>query len=189
MKIQCDCGEFQAEISDGWKSSPGRLVCYCDDCQAFVNQIGRQDVLDEHGGTEVIPVYPSDITVLSGLDKLCHTVLSKKGPKRISTLCCNSPILNTRAKFPWAGIFNTALLAADKNSVGKFGKIKARIMGAFATSTPPYKVSNKIAPRDMLVVMPFILKGKIFGKHKQSPFFKEDGYSPVSVLRAESPDS
>jgi hypothetical protein len=184
VKFQCDCGAFTADTGEGWKSSPGRLVCYCDDCQEFAQQIGRADVLDEFGGSEIIPVYPNQITITSGVDKLCHTALSNKGPIRISTTCCNSPILNTRANFPWAGVFNTAFVSADSNALEKFGNIKARIMGKFAKPSAPYKISEKISLRDMLVVMPFIVKGKITGKHKGSAFFEEDGETPVSTPRA-----
>ena len=179
MHIQCDCGKFKADVGETWKKSPGRLVCYCDDCQEFVSKLNRGGILDEFGGTETIPLYPNDIKVLSGLEQLRYIQLTDDGPIRISTICCDSPILNTRAKFPWAGVFNTALLAADENATSKLGNVKIRIMGQYALSPPPFKVSKKIKPKDMLAVMPFIIKGKLTGKHKTSAFFQEDRVTPA----------
>lgn len=181
MKIQCDCGSFQAELVDAPKSSPGRLVCYCDDCQKFANDLGRTDVLDEFGGTQVVPAYPSEVSFLVGESNLCYSRVTRNGLYRYSTSCCNSPIANTRPNFPWAGIFHSAYTAADPNALAKFGEIRGRIMGKFAKSDPDFEISDKISLRDMLTVLPFVVKGKLFGKHKHSPFFETDGTTPIGV--------
>jgi hypothetical protein len=59
MKIQCECGAFSATLNAFPKATPGRLVCYCDDCQSYLHHLGRADLLDANGGTEVIPAYPA----------------------------------------------------------------------------------------------------------------------------------
>jgi hypothetical protein len=56
-------------------------------------------------------------------------------------------------------------------------------MGKYAKGTPDFKISYKIGKRDMLTVLPFILKGKLFGKHKGSPFFEGDGTTPIGRER------
>jgi len=43
----------------------------------------------------------------------------------------------------------------------------------------PFKISNKISFADMLVVMPFIIKGKLLKMHKQSDFFNSDDVTPI----------
>ncbi|SEW07965.1 hypothetical protein SAMN05444851_1273 [Aliiroseovarius sediminilitoris] len=183
MKIQCDCGSFQAELANSPKNSPGRLVCYCDDCQAFAEMLERTDVLDEFGGTEVVPAYPSDITFIKGESNLCYSQVTQNGLYRFSTTCCNSPIVNTRPNFPWAGIFHSAYTAADTQALKKFGEIRGRIRGTYAKGNPDFKVSDKIGARDMLTVLPFVVKGKLFGKHKGSPFFENDGATPIGLKR------
>lgn len=180
MKIQCDCGNFQAELANSPKSSPGRLVCYCDDCQAFAETLERTDVLDEFGGTQVVPAYPNDITFVKGMSNLCYSQVTENGLYRYSTTCCNSPIANLRPNFPWAGIFHSAYTAADTKALNRFGVIRGRIMGKYAKAKPDFKVSDKMGMRDMLTVLPFILKGKLFGKHKGSPFFESDNITPVA---------
>ncbi len=177
MKISCDCGAFVAKLKDFPRNTPGRLVCYCDDCQAYAKKIQRTDVLDEYGGTEVIPVYPKEIEVIQGLDMLKCYRLSSKGVYRWATSCCNSPILNSKPGFPWAGIFNTAY--KDPAALSALGDVKARIYGKYALDGVPFKISEKIAFRDMLVVIPFIIKGKILGMDKKSPFFCSDNMTPI----------
>ncbi len=183
MKIQCDCGNFQAELANSPKNSPGRLMCYCDDCQAFAETLKRTDILDEFGGTQLVPAYPSDITFIKGANHLCYSQVTQDGLHRFSTDCCNSPIANTRANFPWAGIFHSAYTAADTKALSKFGDIRARIMGKYAKGKPDFKISDKLGLRDMVAVLPFILKGKLFGKHKGSPFFEPDGLTPIAPKR------
>ncbi len=177
MKISCDCGAFIAELTAFPKHTPGRLVCYCDDCQAYVKKIQRTDVLDEYGGTEVIPAYPKEIDIIQGIDTLKCYRLTTEGTYRWATSCCNSPILNSKPGFPWAGIFHTAY--KKPNALSKLGEVKSRIYGKYALAGAPFKISKKIAFRDMLVVMPFIIKGKILGMDKQSPFFDPDNKTPI----------
>lgn len=68
MNIQCECGKFRAELEKFPKNTPGRAICYCDDCQTYLHYLGRSDLLDSAGGTQIIPVYPSEMKVLQGLD-------------------------------------------------------------------------------------------------------------------------
>ncbi|MCQ0969680.1 DUF6151 family protein [Paracoccus sp. TK19116] len=179
MRISCDCGTFQAELTRFPDHTPGRLVCYCRDCQSFLNRLGRHDLLDDHGGTEVIPVYPSEIWIVSGVDQLQCNRLSPNGIYRWSVRCCNSPIGNMRAGIPWFGILHNAFHAADPNAPKRLGPVRARIYGRDAIGQPPFPISHKIGFRDMLAVLPFILKGRLAGKTKGSPFTQDDGITPI----------
>ncbi|MBR9912194.1 MAG: hypothetical protein GYB33_17775 [Gammaproteobacteria bacterium] len=181
MNITCDCGAFVARLKSFPKHTPGRLVCYCDDCQAYVKKIKCSDVLDDYGGTEVIPAYPKEVEIVQGLDQLKCYRLSEHGTYRWATSCCNSPILNTRPGFPWAGILHTAYTRRNPTALSVLGEIKCRIYGKYALPGAPFRISNTIGLRDMLVVMPFILKGKILGMGKESPFFGPDNSTPLCV--------
>lgn len=181
MKISCDCGSFVATLNSFPKNTPGRLVCYCDDCQSYLKKLARIDVLDEYGGTEIIPVYPKEIEIIQGLDKLKCYRLTEHGIYRWATSCCNSPIANTSPGFPWAGILHTAYTSHNPTALSELGEIKSRIYGKYALDGAPFKISKKISFRDMLVVMPFIVKGKVLGMHKNSPFFGSDNTTPICV--------
>ncbi len=180
MNISCDCGQFVAELVAFPKNTPGRLVCYCGDCQQFAEKLDRNDVLDDFGGTEVIPAYPKEITISSGSDLLACYQLSDKGLNRWATTCCNSPILNTRPNFPWAGIFHTAYKSKDPNALDELGDIRGRIYGRDAAPGAPFKISKTVAFKDFLTIMPFIIKGKFKKMHENSPFYESDNVTPVS---------
>lgn len=176
MEIKCECGKFQAKLKAFPRNTPGRLVCYCDDCQSYLNHLNRDDLLDANGGTEVIPAYPSDVEIISGLDQLKCTRLSPRGIFRFSTSCCNTPIVNTLPKEPWAGFLSCAYVP-DVDQI--LGPVRSRIMGRYAKGTLPAGTPDKFNLRAFVTIMPFMLKGKLLKKHKPSPFFLEDGATPV----------
>lgn len=54
-------------------------------------------------------------------------------------------------------------------------------MGRYAQGIPPVGTPKKFDLRAILTVMPFMLKGKLLGKSSPSPFFAEDGVTPIAV--------
>ena len=183
MEIQCQCGAFRARLRSFPANTPGRLVCYCDDCQSYLRHLQRADLLDPNGGTEVIPVYPADVEVLQGREHLRCTRLSPNGIFRFSTSCCNTPIANTRPGHPWAGFLRCVYTAgSDAQALDRLlGPVRSRIMGRYAVGTPPAGTPKTFDLKALLTVMPFMLKGKLLRKSRPSPFFAEDGATPVVV--------
>jgi hypothetical protein len=180
MQIQCECGSFRAELTRFPQNTPGRLKCYCDDCQAFLSYLNRLDLLDENGGTEVIPAYPADIRILAGKEFLKCTRLHPRGMFRFSTTCCNTPVVNTDIGRPWAGIHRRVYTVQDPTLLDRtLGPIKSSIMGRFAKGAPPPGTPDKFDFKGMAIVLPYLLKGVLLGKGKKSPFF-ENG-EPVSA--------
>lgn len=180
MEIQCECGKFRAKLKAFPKNTPGRLVCYCDDCQLYLSHIRRSDLLDASGGTEVIPAYPADVEILGGWEYLKCTRLSQNGLFRFSTSCCNTPVANTRPKIPWIGFLRCVYTATDANKLDQaLGPVRSRIMGRYAKGTPPAGTPAKFNLKAFVTVLPFMLKGKLFKKFKPSPFFAENGVTPI----------
>ena len=180
MIIQCECGKFQARLEAFPKNTPGRLVCYCDDCQKYLRVLNRTDLLDENGGTEVIPSYPSDVEIVKGADVLKCTRLSPRGTLRFSTVCCNTPIGNTSAGKPWIGFFRNVYRFNDTIELTEIlGTVRSRIMGKYAQGTPPEGTPATFDLGAVYAVIPFIVKGKLLGKSKPSPFLKADGETPI----------
>jgi len=35
-----------------------RVVCYCDDCQAFLHHLARKDLFDAYGGPDIVQIAP-----------------------------------------------------------------------------------------------------------------------------------
>lgn len=180
MEIQCECGKFRAELTRFPKDSPGRLRCYCDDCQAYLHYLKRTDLLDTNGGTEVVPIYPSDFKILQGKEKLKCVRLGPKGMFRYSASCCNTPIANTDPKRPWVGIHRRMFTAKDPAQLDSICKdVRASIMGKFAHGTPPAGTPETFNFRGMRIVMPFLIKGMALGRNNPSPFFENQ----LSVVR------
>ncbi len=185
MNIQCECGQFQARLKAFPKDTPGRLVCYCDDCQAYLHHLKRSDLLDAHGGTEVIPAYPADVQILRGQEHLKCIRLSPNGTFRFFTSCCNTPIVNTSPGRPWAGFLRGAYTAGgDAQKLDHvLGPVRSRIMGRYAKGTPPVGTPNRFNLKAFLRVMPFMLKGMLMRKSRPSPFFADDGATAISLPR------
>jgi hypothetical protein len=181
MEIQCECGKFAAKLKAFPDSTPGRLVCYCDDCQKYLHHLKRNDLLDANGGTEVIPAYPADVEFLRGNKHLKCTRLSPNGTFRFSTTCCNTPIANTRPGAPWAGFLRCVYTARGNGQKldELLGPVRSRIMGRYAQGTPPAGTPKTFNLRALFTVMPFMLKGKLLGKSRPSPFFADDGSTPI----------
>ncbi len=181
MDIQCQCGAFRARLKAFPKNTPGRLVCYCDDCQTYARYLGRADLLDANGGTEVVPAYPADVEILQGQEHLKCTRLSPKGLFRFSTTCCNTPVANLQPGAPWAGFLRCMYTAKGTQGLDDaLGPVRGRIMGRFAKGTPPAGTASKINLKAMASVLPFMLKGALTGKGKPSPFFAADGVTPIA---------
>lgn len=173
MEIQCECGNFRAELTQFPKNTPGRLICYCDDCQAFASYLKRTDLLDTNGGTEIIPAYPADIKILAGKDVIQCVRLHSKGMYRFFARCCNTPIANTDPDRPWAGINRRMYTSKDPGRLDReLGPVKASIMGKYAKGTPPAGTPATFNLKGMVTVLPFIIIGKLLGKAKHSPFFE-----------------
>lgn len=183
MDIQCECGKFRAKLKAFPHSTPGRLVCYCDDCQTYLRYLKRTDLLDANGGTEVIPAYPADVEILRGHEHLKCIRLSPGGTFRFLASCCNTPIANARPGAPWAGF----LRGVYTNGGGAqaldhvLGPVRSRIMGRYAQGIPPAGTSKKFDLKAILTVLPFMVKGKWQGKSMPSPFFAEDGVTAIAV--------
>lgn len=182
MDIQCECGKFAARLKAFPNDTPGRLVCYCNDCQTYLRHLGRADLLDANGGTEVIPAYPADMEVLRGREHLKCTRLSPNGLFRFSTACCNTPVANTRPGQPWLGLLRGMYTATGAQALDQtLGPVRSRIMGRYAKGTPPAGTPATFNLKAMATVMPFMLKGALLRKSRPSPFFAADGVTPVVV--------
>jgi hypothetical protein len=156
MQIQCECGAFRAQLQNFPRNTPGRLACYCDDCQTFAHRLNRADLLDAAGGTEVIPVYPAEIQILAGREVLKCLRLSPDGLYRWYVSCCNTPVANVRPRFPWVGMVHRVFTVQDAGYLERtFGAIRSRIMGRYARGTPPSGTAEKIDFKGFVTVLPF----------------------------------
>ncbi|RQM28792.1 hypothetical protein B5M09_008209 [Aphanomyces astaci] len=75
--IACSCGHIQGKVL---AASTLHCICYCDDCQEsklhdkFPNAPSH---VNENGGTHVILLFPSDVRITAGQDKLVQAKLKE----------------------------------------------------------------------------------------------------------------
>ena len=102
--LTCECGAMRWNVAE---NAPGtHLVCYCADCQAFANHLGRGDWLNDAGGTDIFQTVPANVTITQGAEHLACLRLSPEGLMRWYAGCCKTPIANTLpgTGFPFSGV-------------------------------------------------------------------------------------
>ena len=133
-EMRCRCGEVRAVVKDPSPSTVNRVICYCDDCQAYAHQLGRADLLDIHGGTDIVQVAPASLTFLQGQDKIAALRLSPKGLFRWYARCCNTPVGNTVSpSIPFVGLVAQSFASDRQTPDQLFGQPVGAILGKFAT--------------------------------------------------------
>ncbi|AKJ04128.1 Hypothetical protein AA314_05754 [Archangium gephyra] len=157
-----------------------RIVCYCDDCQAFLHHLGRAELLDEHGGSDIVQVAPSALSFDRGSELVTAVRLTPKGLYRWYASCCKTPLGNmVSPQIPFVGIvtelFQQAPNAPRCDEV--FGAPRGGILGKFAIGDPPpgsVKPNVRLLARTLGKVLGWKLGGKVW----PHPFFDRASGNP-----------
>src|SRR5262245_65179137 len=68
--LSCRCGEVRGLVTRVSPNTVNRVVCYCDDCQAFLHHLGRAELLDAQGGTDIVQIAPGSLSFIQGKERL-----------------------------------------------------------------------------------------------------------------------
>lgn len=201
VELSCRCGEVHGWVRGVSPSTVSRAICYCDDCQAFAHRLGRSELLDAKGGTDVIQVAPSALTFDRGVERIAGLRLSPKGLHRWYASCCNTPLGNTMTpSLPFVGIVASTLQvgAAQGKEQGNgqaleqvVGKARGGILGQYAIGGPP-PGSTKMPLGLVAHSLKLLLGWKLGGKAWPHPFFERASGAPtrpVTVLSREERDA
>ena len=184
LTFRCSCGRVRGALHDLGPGRLNRAVCYCDDCQAFARWLGRQGIVDTHGGSDIVQVAQSQVSVSEGRDLLRSMRLSGKGMIRWYTDCCRSPAGNLMPshRSPFVGIASASLDAGEGRSLDDVvGKPAGSIFGRYAVGGCPPHVHPKVPASLVLPTARFLLGSLVRGGHVPSPYF--EGRRPVSAPR------
>ncbi len=184
IKLRCKCGAVTGVATNITPNNGNRIVCSCNDCQAFAQHLEREsDTLDEFGGTEIFQTSQSQVQIKKGAEHLRAVRLTSKGLTRWYTDCCNTPVANTiNAKFPFAGLIHTFINIKGDNTQA-LGPVLAYVQTQHALGTPTYPHSAKKFPLGItLRMLRKIVGWKAKGMHSPSVFFNDEG-QPVSKPR------
>jgi hypothetical protein len=152
-----------------------RIVCYCDDCQAYAHFLGRFDVLDAHGGTDIFQMTPAQLRITAGVECVRCLRLTDKGLVRWFAGCCKTPMANTVAspRVPFVGVVHCFMdhAAHGRSRDDVLGPPVGFVQGRFAPGgVPPHAHSR--APVGLVVRAARLLAGAwIAGKSRPSPLF------------------
>jgi hypothetical protein len=181
VELRCPCGEVQGIIAEASPKTINRLVCYCSDCQAFARFLGRDDVMNDRGGSDIIQMAPSRLRFTAGVDKLRSVRLSEKGLFRWYTDCCKTPAGNLiySPRCPFAGIGKRMFVLQGSALDAAVGASRGGIHGQDAIGGCPPGVDEKASLRVMLPSARWLLGNLIRGRHKPSPYWSADGKPTV----------
>lgn len=190
VALKCSCGAVQGTAYDVNPSSGNRIVCYCDDCQTFAQQLRADNsILDEHGGTDIFQMPPYKIQFESGTDQLRCLKLKADGMYRWYTACCKTPIGNTMAaKLPFVGLIHNIMDDAHSRDQN-LGDIRAHVQTKFAKPSLPAQLKQSGFPTGlMLRTVIKMLAWKLNGKRKQTPFFDPNGKPIIEATIVQAND-
>jgi hypothetical protein len=176
----CDCGAVRFRLAP---LNGTRCVCYCASCQAFLVHLGRSDIADKAGGSDLFQTGPNLVTLEQGGEHLANLRLTGKGPLRWYATCCNTPICNTGAKrtVPLAGF-----LVRTFDDKADIGPVIARVNRKDAKGP----VSDEGGAMRSLILA-FLKRAVVLlitGKYKQTPFFSDAGVPVVPTTRLSQED-
>lgn len=189
VELQCRCGKLHGWLRDAAPGTVNRVVCYCDDCQAFLHHLGRAELLDAHGGSDIVQVAPSTVSFDRGHELITAVRLAPEGLYRWFASCCKTPLGNTVSpRLPFVGIV-TELLQQVPNARPcdeVFGAPRARILGKFAIGTPP---PESVKPNVSFIAGTIrkLLGWKLRGKTWPHPFFERASGTPKYPVTVLSP--
>jgi hypothetical protein len=191
-EMRCRCGSVRAVVANASPRSVNRVVCYCNDCQAFAHRLGRADLLSAQAGSDIVQVAPANLSFTQGEEHIKGVRLSPKGLYRWYAACCNTPVGNTVSPaLPFVGLVASTFEQGAQRADDLFGPATGAIQGKFAIGEPP-PGSIGIKPSLLIRVIGRILGWRLRGKAWPHPFFRpEDGAPryPLDVLSREERDA
>lgn len=173
IPLKCACGAVTGEVRDA--AGTFRIICHCQGCQDYAAWLGNDHQVDDHGGTDIYQLTPSQLRLHTGQEHVRCVHQTPKGALRWYAGCCRTPIANGLESkgVPWLGL-NHLLVDADPTRDDAIGPVKFRIHGAEAKGEP--EGVHRSGPISLILrTLHFGLMDTILGKAKPNPFVGEDG--------------
>jgi hypothetical protein len=158
------------------------MVCYCNDCQAYAHYLGRADLLDTHGGTDVVQVAPASLSFDRGAEGIVGLRLTPKGLFRWYASCCKTPLGNTLGPaIPFVGIVAQAFNTNGQRADDVFGKPVAAAWGKHAVGGLP-EGSSRPTLRFVARALGLMLGWRLHGQTWPHPYFDRGTRKPSRSL-------
>lgn len=173
VEVSCRCGQVRGTVTEATPEAVNHVQCYCDDCQAYLHWLGRGDLLNAIGGSEIVQVAPAALRFNQGQERIRGVRLQAKGLHRWYASCCNTPVGNTLTPaLPFVGILVQAFAANPAQIEQAFGPARGGMFGKFAVGEAP-KGSTRINLGLLGGAILRLLRWRIAGKAWPHPFFDD----------------
>jgi hypothetical protein len=137
VTIRCRCGRVRGIAHDVGPDTVNHALCYCHDCRAYAHWLERDDLLDAHGGTEIVQLARARLAIIENADQIRCVRLSIKGLHRWYASCCRTPLGNTVPWIPFVGVVRSAFDVAGADDTAVFGRAMGSAVGAALAGPPP----------------------------------------------------
>lgn len=179
VDIACQCGHVRGLLDRSPLQFANRVICYCDDCQAFAHALGRPDILDANGGTDIVQIPPAALTITQGVDRIVALRLTEKGLYRFYSSCCRTPLGNTIGPMiPFIGIPRQALEASGQDPNRLVGPVVGAVHGEYAIGGPP-PYSRGVALRLLTRAVARVVFWRLSGRAWPHPYFNRTSRKPI----------
>lgn len=186
-KLACRCEKIQGALELGGPSN--HCICYCRDCRAFARFLDpKAESLDAQGGTQIVQILPRDLHFSSGAHLLACVRLSENGLLRWFASCCRTPIGNT-ANTPtmsFVGLIHSCLGVNTQSLELAFGPVSTVVHTKSALGSP--QPIERGLPRAMARIAWWMLKARLSGDYRKTPFFRPDDGLPAVQPVVLNPD-
>lgn len=186
VPLRCACGRLRGTGLGLSPKTGFRVSCYCRDCQAFARFLGRADITDEWGGTDLFQTAPSRVRLMAGAEALSCVRLSPKGMHRWYCGECKSPVGNTMGPgLPFVGMIHSFIDCAGAGSTldAVLGQRLAYGFPEAAIGGPPAHTRKNPQLRYAVRIATSLGKWWLTGAGKPSPFFDETTRAPRTNVR------
>ena len=176
--LHCACGEVHGVVTNTSLKTVNRVVCYCDDCQAFLHHLIREDLIDAFGGTDIVQIAPASLSFIQGKERIVGLRLTPRGLYRWYARCCKTPLGNTVGPaVPFVGIIAQAFESETQRPDDLFGRPIGAIYGKYAVGRAP-EGSTGFNLLLMARAIRMVLGWRIRGQTWPHPFFERATRAP-----------
>jgi hypothetical protein len=187
IPLRCRCGHVRGVAKNVAPNEGFRFICYCTDCQGFARFLGRADVIDPTGGTDIFQMPVGRVKITAGAEAIRCIKLSGK-VFRWYTECCKTPIGNSAgARFPIIGLIHSFM---NHDGLPREVALGAPLCRIFAGSASAPLPSDAPSPPSFAA---YVLRGSkllgwwLRGLGKPNPFFDPQTKAPISEPRVLTP--
>ena len=186
LPLLCACGALRGSIRDVSPKNGHRMTCYCDDCQAFAKWLGRDDITNANGGTDIFQMAPGRVKITGDKTMIAGVRLKPDGMHRWYCKGCKTPLGNTVGPgMPFIGLITRIVdpAVSERAKDEAMGPRITHAMTSFAVGVLPPEVKEASKLKAFAKAGVFLSTWLLQGVGQPSPVFSDHAGAPYGELR------